>query len=107
MNPEKLARLQEVQEMAIDHAIEEMEAAHDLTLATKEERGDRSWLTGMAAKSLAVVARIEQYIALKERPGGANGSANTGADPDEQEAAFVKRAEAQLNKIMGRTKATP
>lgn len=106
MNPEKLARLKEVQEMALDHAIEEMEAAHDLTLATKEERGDRSWLTGMAAKSLAVVGRIEQYLALKERPQGGL-SNNTGADPDEQEAAFVRRAEAQLNKIMGRSKATP
>lgn len=104
MNPDKLARLKEVQEMAIDHAIEEMEAAHDLTLATKDERGDRSWLTGMAAKSLAVVGRIEQFIALKERPAGGV-SPNSKADLDEQEAAFVKRAEAQLNKIMGRSKA--
>ena len=102
MSPEKLIRLQEVQEMALDHAIEEMEAAHDLTLATKEDRGDRAWLTGMAAKSLGVVAKIEQFLALKERSPGYQGDDETASS---QEAAFVKRAEAQLNKIMGRTKA--
>lgn len=59
------AELLRVQQQAIDNAIEEMDAAAGLTLEDKQSRGDRGWLTGMAAKSLGVAVRIEQFLAAR------------------------------------------
>lgn len=100
MTDDQLASLQRIQDVAIEHAVDEMDAAHALTLATKEERGDRAWLTGMAGKSLGVAVRIEQFIVLKERAASL-GVKNSDADEDARQASFLKRAEAQLQSIMG------
>lgn len=92
-------KLRAVQETAINHAIQEMEAAAALTLETKQERGDRGWLTGMAAKSLGVATRIEQFLVLRgSKPG----------DADEAEAAearaLVREAKSEVSAIMRRVK---
>lgn len=95
-------QLKAMQDTAFDHAIEEMNAAHNKTLETKEDRGDRAWLTGMCSKSLGVAVRIEQFMALRER-----GSGFEPDDPEAEEkrqAAFVKRAEGQLQKIIEHSK---
>lgn len=103
MDEAKLQRLREIQDMAIEHAIEEMDAVHALTLATKEERGDRAWLTGMCAKSIGVAVRIEQFISLREQRSGA-WPRQTEEDEQREREAFVRRAEAQLRSIMQRQK---
>lgn len=78
MNDEQKAELQRIQDMAVNNAIEEMSEAGSLTLATKDERGDRFWLTKMASQSLALAARVEAYVMLKQREG-------SGADHDTEE----------------------
>lgn len=102
MNEDTKAKLERLQTLALAHAVEEMDAAHALTLATKEDRGDRSWLTGMCGKSLGVALRVEQYLALKERGAEFNGQSE--GDAAKAEAAFVRRAEAQIAQIMGRAR---
>lgn len=96
---DRTKRLEEIKEWALDHAVEEMEAAHALTLDTKEQRGDRSWLTGMAAKSLGVAVRIEQFIELR-RTGKAL------PDDDEAEKAakdrMLSRARTEVGKLLER-----
>jgi len=102
MDEAKLQRLKEIQEIAIDHAIEEMEAAHALSLETKLERGDRGWLTKMCGQSLTVAMRIEQFILLRKDAAGFDYR-----DDDEQkraESEFVKRAEAQMKSIIARAR---
>lgn len=101
MTPAKLDRLKQIQDQAIDHAIEEMDAASTLTLKTKEERGDRAWLTGMCSKSLSVAYRVQQFLEVCER--GDLGFDHREEEEQERAAAeFVKRAEAQMRSIIER-----
>lgn len=97
--------LRDIQQTALDHAIEEMAAADALGIKTAKDRGDRSWLTGMAAKSLGVAVRIEQFIALR------NGKkANDGDDDDQEKAAkdkMVKTARTEVAKILERAGVGP
>lgn len=88
-----------IQQAAIDNAIEEMDAACALTLDDKQSRGDRGWLTGMAAKSLGVAVRIEQFLAARR----------TGeSPPDDQKSEYeakaklVRKARGEVAKIMER-----
>lgn len=95
------AELKRIQDMAVKHAIQEMDAAGALTLDTKESRGDRGWLTGMAAKSLGVAVKIEQFLALRES------RKDWGEDEDEVDAAkqrLVAKAGAEVAAIMRRVK---
>ena len=103
MDEKRKQELQNIQEMAVDHASEEMSAAATLGLATKEDRGDRGFLTGMASKSLGVAVKIEQFKILMERPK---------TDPLEEEEnehraadRLVKQARADLHEIMERARA--
>jgi hypothetical protein len=103
MDSERLDKLRAIQDMAVDHAIEEMQAAHELTLETKTERGDRGWLTGMAAKSVGVACKIEQFIVLRT-------TGNGGTDPDAEDAAtnaLIEKANAEVARIMEGSKAGP
>lgn len=97
--PDRLKQLEEVQQWAIEHAVDEMTAAHALTLETKEERGDRSWLTGMAAKSLGVAVRIEQFLELRR-------TGKSLPDDDEAEKAakdrMLSRARTEVGKLLER-----
>lgn len=101
---EREAQLRAIQDQALDHAVEEMTAAGERTLETKEDRGDRSWLTGMASKSLSVAVKIEQFIALRERlnPSGHE------TPEDEKKAAdrLISRARDDVAKVLGRVKVT-
>lgn len=101
MSPDKLARLRQVQDTAIDHAIQEMDAASAYGIETKADRGDRAWLTKMCGGSLTVAARVEQFIALRERNGCDYRDAT---DQDRAEDAFVQRAEAQMRAMLERVK---
>jgi hypothetical protein len=98
----RLDELREVQAMALDHAVEEMQAAHALGLDSKDARGDRGWLTGMAAKSLGVAVKIEQLIALRDGRG-------KGSDEDDEQAAakMVRTARAEVAQILERVGAGP
>lgn len=102
MTPEQEAKLREMQDMAIDRAIEENEAAHERGLATKIDRGDRGWLTGMAAKSVGLAVKVEQFFQLRAQ--------RAPLDPDADDAAteaMVKRASAEVERIMAAAKAGP
>lgn len=98
--------LERIQGLALKHAIEEMDEAAARTLATKEDRGDRGFLTGMSAKSLGVAVRIEQFLMLRRREGF------DARDPDDPTAeanakmAMVKKARGEVSKIMERVSAT-
>lgn len=91
--------LQRIQEIALDHAIEEMDAADERGVKTSGERGDRGFLTGMASKSIGVAVKIEQFLAL--RRGG-----HTGGDDDKEEekakASLIKNARGEVAAIMER-----
>ena len=101
MTPEQEAKLRAMQDTAIDRAIEENEAAHQLGLQTKTDRGDRGWLTGMAIKSVGLAVKVEQFFQLKaQRP----------MDPDADDKAtedMVARASAEVHRIMEAAKAGP
>jgi hypothetical protein len=98
------SELKRIQDMAVNHAIDEMDATSELTLATKEERGDRHWLTKMATQSLTVAARIESFIMLKNRE--IKGEA--GGENDESETMridrMIKSARAEVVGIVKRAK---
>lgn len=70
MKPEQEQELRAIQDQAVTHAIEEMNAASELGLTTKEARGDRFWLTKMATQSITLAAKVEGFILLKSREGG-------------------------------------
>lgn len=94
------AELQRIQATALGHAIEEMDASAELTVQTREDRGDRGFLTGMAAKSLGVAVRIEQFLALRRGEGD-------GKDPDARQQGdaakkLVQSARAEVRGIMER-----
>lgn len=94
--------LERIQGVALKHAIDEMDEAAARALDTKEGRGDRGFLTGMAAKSLGVAVRIEQFLMLRRREGF------EARDPDDPAAeanakmAMVKKARGEVAKIMER-----
>lgn len=93
------AELARIQNIALDNAIQEMDATDKLGIATKEDRGDRGFLTGMASKSLGVAVRIEQILALRRGDPG-------GADDNRQEqvakAKMIMSARAEVASIMER-----
>ena len=96
--------LKRIQDIAIEHAVAEMDEAHARGLDTKEDRGDRGFLTGMAAKSLGVAVKIEQFLILRNREGGYN------MDEENVELAknqLVKNARAEVAEIMKRVKDGP
>jgi hypothetical protein len=98
--------LRDVQDMALDHAIEEMNAAHQRGLDEKEDRGDRGFLTGMASKSVSVAVKIEQFIMLRNRemPGAFND------DPERERKAadsLIRNARAEVAEILEKVGAGP
>lgn len=98
--------LERVQGVALQHAVAEMDKAAARGLDTKEDRGDRGFLTGMAAKSLGVAVRIEQFLMLRRRE---NGAPLYPDDPDGEakaKMAMVKKARGEVAKIMERVGAT-
>ena len=100
---DRIEQLREMQEIALDHAVEEMQAAHKLNLETKTSRGDRGWLTGMATKSVGVAVKIEQYLQMRE-------ARKALIDPDEEdrhEAAMVRKASAEVSKLLETIAAGP
>jgi hypothetical protein len=93
--------LRGIQDKAVEHAIEEMTAASELGIESKEERGDRFWLTKMAEKSMTFAAKVEQYILLKQRDGRWN------MDEQEEKEAIdrmVSRARGEVDIIIKRVK---
>jgi len=97
------ADLREVQDMALDHAIEEMNAAHTRGLDEKEDRGDRGFLTGMAAKSMAVAVKIEQFIMLRNR----EGMGDRTEEDERAAAALVRQARSEVAHILEKVGAGP
>ena len=97
-------KLRGIQDKAVEHAIEEMNAASELGIESKEDRGDRFWLTKMAEKSMTFAAKVEQFIILKQRDGRWNLN-----EEEEKEAIdrMVKRARGEVETIIKRAKAGP
>lgn len=94
--------LREIQDQAVTHAIEEMHAASELGLETKEDRGDRFWLTKMSAQSLTVAAKIEGFVMLRSREKGA-------PDPDDDTEnratdRLIKQARGEVTAIIERAR---
>lgn len=101
VKPTVQEQLEQIQQMAIEHAMEEMHAAHELGVETKEDRGNRAWLSKMCAQSLNVMLTIERYLELKKT---SHASHNPGVEERAQDA-FVKKAQAHLDRIIKRNKA--
>jgi hypothetical protein len=102
MRPDQEAALRLMQEQSIDRAIEENAKAHETGLDSKTSRGDRGWLTGMAAKSVGLAVKVEQFFQLRAQ--------RSPLDPDADDAAteaMVKRASAEVERIMAAAKAGP
>jgi hypothetical protein len=94
-------KLRAIQDKAVDHAIEELNAADELGIESREDRGDRYFLTKMAKESLTVAAKIEGFIMLRTREGRFN------LDPDEEKEAvdrMIKRARGEVDAILKRAK---
>jgi len=89
-----------IQNIALKHAVDEMDESATRTLETKEDRGDRGFLTGMAAKSLGVAVRIEQFLILRRREGF--GGTDDAADEQAAKLEMVKKARGEVAKIMER-----
>lgn len=104
MSKEQEESLRAIQDKAVDHAVEEMNAAAELSIVTKEDRGDRFWLTKMAEKSLSVAAKVETFIILRTREGRFNPN-----EDDEKEAVdrMIARARGEVANIIERAKAGP
>lgn len=93
------AELVRIQGMAVEHAIDEMDAAHKRGLDTKVDRGDRGFLTSMASRSMSVAVRIEQYLMLAQR------EQTPGSDDESEKAAhdrLIRESRAQVATIMKR-----
>lgn len=99
MDTDYEAELERIQGIALDHAIGEMDASDKRGLESPVERGDRGFLTGMAAKSLGVAVRIEQFLILRRREGFASDNPK-----EEQDAtnAMIKKARAEVRGILER-----
>jgi hypothetical protein len=94
-------KLRAIQDKAVDHAIEELNAADELGIESREDRGDRYFLTKMAKESLTVAAKVEGFIMLRTREGRFN------LDPDEEKEAvdrMIKRARGEVDAILKRAK---
>lgn len=101
MSKEQEDKLRAIQDKAVDHAIEELNAADDLGIASREDRGDRYFLTKMAKESLTVAAKVEGFVMLRTREGRFN------PDPEEENEAInrmIKRARGEVDAILKRAK---
>jgi len=104
INPDHERELRIIQDQAVANCIEEMTAAGDLSLQSKEERGDRFWLTKMATQSMTIAAKIEGYIMLRARATCGNGNDD---DEDGQERAvdrMIKQARGEVTAIIERAR---
>lgn len=93
--------LRRIQDMAVAHAIEEMDAAGERSIDSREDRGDRGFLTGMASKSLGVAVKIEQFMQLRR----ANADAGLTHDEDDEakaKTALLSRARAEVRGVLER-----
>ena len=103
MDAEKERQLRAAQDIVINHTIEQVAAADRRSLETREDRGDRGFLTGMASKSMSVAVRIEQFLMLRSR-----GAIYTGDDAEAEAAAvdsMIRSARAEVGRIMENAKA--
>lgn len=101
MNDDTKARLEAIQNDAIEHAIEEMEMSCNFSLDDHDSRATRFQLTKMASQSIGVAAKIEAFFAARERSPGFNGSPNSKYDADKAAQAIADKAEARLQARSG------
>ena len=95
--------LKRIQEMAINHAIEEMNASDERGIDSREDRGDRGFLTGMAARSLGVAVKIEQFLALR-RDHAARGQPEDEADEERAKSELIRKATAEVQGVLARVR---
>jgi hypothetical protein len=105
MRDDQKSELRRIQEMSIDHAIDEMDEAHGRTIDNPEDRGDRYFLTGMASRSLKIAMQVEQFIALRDRPDMYKTAANQ-EENDKAVDRMVARAQAKITDIKSVKKKT-
>ncbi len=98
------AELKRIQEMAINHAIEEMNASDERGIESREERGDRGFLTGMAARSLGVAVKIEQFLALRREHAARGQPLDDEADEERAKAKLIKQARAEVQGVLARVR---
>lgn len=83
MRDDQLERLKKCQEVAIDHAIEAIEAAEECDISTKDGRGNRVWLTKNANESMKMACMVERLVQMR-------GQSKPIEDPDAAVAAADK-----------------
>ena len=98
--PDQDEELRRIQDVAIEHALAEMDESAARTLETKEARGDRGFLTGMAAKSLGVAVKIEQFLLLRKERKAAG--MNDPAEEESAKASLIANARAETRGILER-----
>lgn len=94
------AELERVQNVSLGHAIQEMDASAQRGIDTAADRGDRGFLTGMAAKSLGVAVRIEQFLILRRREGF--GGMDDEAGQQAAKVQMLKKARGEVRGILDR-----
>lgn len=102
MDDNQEAELRRIQDLAVKHAIEEMDGAGGRTLATKEDRGDRGFLTSMAGKSLGVAVKIEQFILLRKARGELLGDDDSPQSEAQAAHRLITTARADVREVLER-----
>lgn len=95
MRPDQKERLRDMQEKAVDNAIDEFDLANTFGIEDADDRIQRSYLVGMATKSVSLAAKIEQYFSLRKVSGWKDA-------PDDKELEKEAREleEKYLNKVI-------
>lgn len=95
MRDDQKSELDRIQEIAIDHAIESIDAANDLCdISDKEGRGDRVWLTKGANESMKLVCVIQRFFEMKANIDGTK----TPQQVEDSAQSIIDKAEKQLAK---------
>lgn len=99
MRDDQLDELKRMQEVAIDHAIEAIDAADtECDISSKEGRGNRVWLTKAANEGMKLACAVERLLQMR-------GQGKEIADPDREiknAEAVVQRAQRKFAEYTGR-----
>lgn len=92
MRDDQIERLQRMQEIAIEHAIEAIDVADtECDIATKDGRGDRVWLTKAANEGMKLACAVERLLQMR-------GQGKDFSDPE----AEIKAAEKTIGRATRR-----
>lgn len=101
MLKDKLSELERIQDLALDHTVESIDAAAKCDLDEKEGRGNRVWLTKAANESMKLVLQVERFFAMRR---GDLPDNEKGKSPDQQAEEAVQRAASKYKDFQNRAR---